>query len=618
VLSSSFSDNDLDDEGWQGELRFRHLVGRGLGSFLIADPFCVDMPVVRSEESQAEYGFEVVDPRQQKYRATLIPEPETRAKAAGNATGTAIHLDQDSPTKTRTDTSNWREKLTEDEGDYTRLRLMEDEESEEVHMRTKYLFDEDKAMTPLSQMQATKELLTEGQRIAYVGLCALVARGMIREMGRGWVMGKKDKVRAKGSQAEPEVVESGRMWMLKIMAKLYQHMDLSPDGEFLYPRCGRDSDICVEQRMIESLAEHGVTPDDLAPALMTTHTIENPEYDEAEAKRQEEAGRTDGEIRKALEEEKVEDGLDATLQVDAIEARFAEASRVESQTEKQDPPPPPPPYLPSADEDEADIADLVGSVTQDPRSGTATPKAEESQKASVEPSRAAPKEEEQAENPLAMGKALPGVSTTLSKTDRNVTLDIRWTVVSSMSHLCRLVLIPIRQLCDLFLQLIGDSVYDSRSRVFLERVAEKLELTWMDVTRFEKRVTDSLEIQEGVERLQQDGIIEDRMQKGKKKRYAMMGLATLGGGLVIGLSAGLAAPLIGAGLGAAFATVGVTGATGFLAGAGGAAVITTGGVLTGGRIAGRGMARRTRNVGTFEFKPIHNNKRVNCFITVPG
>lgn len=174
------------------------------------------------------------------------------------------------------------------------------------------------------------------------------------------------------------------------------------------------------------------------------------------------------------------------------------------------------------------------------------------------------------------------------------------------------------QLCDLFLQLIGDSVYDSRSRVFLERVAEKLELTWMDVTRFEKRVTDSLEIQEGVERLEQDGIIEDRMQKGKKKRYAMMGLATLGGGLVIGLSAGLAAPLIGAGLGAAFATVGVTGATGFLAGAGGAAVITTGGVLTGGRIAGRGMARRTRNVGTFEFKPIHNNKRVNCFITVPG
>ncbi|KAI5450772.1 hypothetical protein NCC49_002779 [Naganishia albida] len=561
VLSSSFSDNDLDDEGWQ------------------------DMPVVRSEESQAEYGYEVVDPRQNKYRAALIPEPESRAKAAGNATGTAIHLDADSPTKTRTETANWREKLTEDEGDYTRLRLMEDEESEEVHMRTKYLFDEDKAMTPLSQMQATKELLTEGQRIAYVGLCALVARGMIRDMGRGWVMGKKEKARAKGVPAEPEVVESGRMWMLKIMAKLYQHMDLSPD----------------EQRMIESLAEHGVTPDDLAPALMTTHTIENPEYDEAEAKRQEEGGRIEGEDEKLSAEEKIRDGADTALEVDAIEARFAEASRLDDRTQNHEPPAPP--YRESADEAEADIADLVGSVTLSAGSGAATPRAEEpqAQTAPVERTVPPPREEEKPENPLAMGKALPGVSTTLSKTDRNVTLDIRWTV-----------------LCDLFLQLIGDSVYDSRSRVFLERVAEKLELTWMDVTRFEKRVTDSLEIQEGVERLEQDGIIEDRMQKGKKKRYAMMGLATLGGGLVIGLSAGLAAPLIGAGLGAAFATVGVTGATGFLAGAGGAAVITTGGVLTGGRIAGRGMARRTRNVGTFEFKPIHNNKRVNCFITVPG
>jgi len=33
-------------------------------------------------------------------------------------------------------------------------------------------------MTPLSQMQATKDLLTEAQRIAYVGLCLLTSREM--------------------------------------------------------------------------------------------------------------------------------------------------------------------------------------------------------------------------------------------------------------------------------------------------------------------------------------------------------------------------------------------------------------------------------------------------------
>jgi hypothetical protein len=51
------------------------------------------------------------------------------------------------------------------------------------------------------------------------------------------------------------------------------------------------------------------------------------------------------------------------------------------------------------------------------------------------------------------------------------------------------------------------------------------------------------------------------------------------------LTAGLAAPLIGAGIGAALTTFGVSGAAGvgtFMASTGGLALITTGGVLTGG------------------------------------
>jgi hypothetical protein len=92
----------------------------------------------------------------------------------------------------------------------------------------------------------------------------------------------------------------------------------------------------------------------------------------------------------------------------------------------------------------------------------------------------------------------------------------------------------------------------------------------------------------------------------------------IGGGLVIGLSAGLLAPVIGAGLGAAFTAVGISGTTGFLAGAGGAAVITTGGVLTGSGIAAQGMARRTQQVRIFDVLPLHNNKRVSCILTVPG
>jgi hypothetical protein len=82
--------------------------------------------------------------------------------------------------------------------------------------------------------------------------------------------------------------------------------------------------------------------------------------------------------------------------------------------------------------------------------------------------------------------------------------------------------------CDLFLALIADSVYDARSRVLLERVASKLGLGLLDVVRFEKRVTDSLEIQEGVEKMEQTDVIDGRQKSGRNKRLVAIGLATLG------------------------------------------------------------------------------------------
>lgn len=104
-----------------------------------------------------------------------------------------------------------------------------------------------------------------------------------------------------------------------------------------------------------------------------------------------------------------------------------------------------------------------------------------------------------------------GVTTTLSTTDKDVTLDIRWTV-----------------LCDLFLILIADSVYDARSRVLLENVACKLGLNGIDVAKFERRVTEALEIQEGVEKTENQEIIDGASKAARKRRYVMMGLATLG------------------------------------------------------------------------------------------
>ncbi|EJD54437.1 DUF726-domain-containing protein [Auricularia subglabra TFB-10046 SS5] len=462
---------DDDDDGWQ------------------------DMPVVRHEEFVSD--LDAVDREKYGY----VQNTKGASQAQGNATGNLIDFDDRG--------NEWRAKTdTLDESEYTRLKLDEDEDGDDVHLRTKYLFDEDKAMTPLSQMQQTKNMLTDAQRIAYVGVCALVAREMIHELK---IVGTKELKPA---------IQQMELWALKIMGRLYYHMELETQ----------------EQKMIESLAEHGVQATDLVPSLMTTHTVANPEYDPVQAK------------------EKADRDAVADSQTLTIDSDNDDTTIVGTPTTPQ-----------TASKQHA-LAGLAPPVL--------------------------PQTEQQ---------TLPGVSTTLDATDENVTLDIRWTV-----------------LCDLFLIIIADSVYDSRSRVLLERVASKLGLGWLDVVKFEKRVTDALEIQEGVEKMEQQDVIDGRIKAGKRRRYAMMGIATLGGGLVIGLSAGLLAPVIGAALGGFLTTVGIGGTTGFLAGAGGAALITTGGTLAGSGIAVKGMARRTRAVNTFNLMPLHNNKRVNCIITVSG
>lgn len=135
--------------------------------------------------------------------------------AAGNATGRFVDYDHKGDA--------WREKALDevDEMDYTRLELDDDPDEDEISMRTQYLFNEDKGMTPLSQMQATKTLLTEGQRIAYVGLCRLVAREMVQTLA----------LASKGAKELEPARDSSKQWANKIMGRLYRHMDVDGAGK---------------------------------------------------------------------------------------------------------------------------------------------------------------------------------------------------------------------------------------------------------------------------------------------------------------------------------------------------------------------------------------------------
>ena len=279
--------------------------------------------------------------------------------------------------------------------------------------------------------------------------------------------------------------------------------------------------------MIEQLAEHGVQPDDLTPALMRNARVKNPLTDEALSSHP----------------------SPSTLNLNGDDKQRSRASSTVRERGTSECPLPPAYELHKDDE-------------------------------------------------------LPEVrNPTMLPLTKNIDIDIRWTV-----------------LCDLFLVLIADSIYDSRSRVLLERVGAALDVRWLDICRFEKRVTDALEMQEAAAREKWDEAehMESRRKMALKRKYVMMGLATVGGSLVIGLSAGLLAPVIGAGLAAGFTTIGVAGTSGFLAGAGGTALITTGAVLSGGTVAVRASHRRTGAVKTFEYRPLHNNKRVNLIVTICG
>ncbi|TLD22881.1 hypothetical protein PspLS_07334 [Pyricularia sp. CBS 133598] len=423
---------------------------------------------------------------------------------------------------------------------YTRVLVDDDADSvTSMDDNTQYLFskaqgtsltEEEEARDAVSQMQATKDLLTEGQRIAYVGITRLEIFGMVKEFEQ-MEQTKKSKKEIRFAS------EAMKMWAQKMMIRLYAHMEVSAE----------------EQVMIEQLTDHGVRTDDLTPALMANARVKNPMAEDAQ-EGDAEKGDTPSSSSTPLPKSPTISTGRALSPPGLTLAASSDGYRKQDNSDSEDDEDcaaPPPPYQAHAMDEMDDV-----------------------------------------QTPNQMTKSA------------QIDIDLRWTV-----------------LCDLFLVLIADSVYDSRSRCLLERVGKSLEITWLEICRFEKKVTDALEMQQQAEKenWNEEEHMDSRRKMALKRRYVMMGLATVGGGLVIGLSAGLLAPLIGSGLVAGFAAIGVgASSTTFLAGASGTAIIASSAAASGSIIGVRAANRRTGSVRTFEYRPLHNNKRVNLIITVSG
>ncbi|RWS32023.1 transmembrane and coiled-coil domain-containing protein-like protein [Leptotrombidium deliense] len=157
-------------------------------------------------------------------------------------------------------------------------------------------------------------------------------------------------------------------------------------------------------------------------------------------------------------------------------------------------------------------------------------------------------------------------------------------------------------------------VYDARLRILIVHVSELLRVPIPLVELYEESVVEMLS-NDIPEQSDEDIKEKAKRQRNKKlKRYFMIGLAGLGGGAIIGLTGGLAAPFVAAGAGA------------IIGGAGAAALGSTAGIavigslfgVAGAGLTGYKMKKRVGDIEEFAFDTLTKGRELHLTIAVSG
>lgn len=158
----------------------------------------------------------------------------------------------------------------------------------------------------------------------------------------------------------------------------------------------------------------------------------------------------------------------------------------------------------------------------------------------------------------------------------------------------------------LLLLLLSLETYNSLSRTLLKQVSTSLSVPPSLFLEVETQVAGQL--QEAA-RLQHEQSEEDKAKAASSSRWKI-GLASVAGAALVGITGGLAAPLVAAGLGSVMGGIGLggTAAAGYLGAMAGSSVLV-GGLFGsyGARMAGNTMRKYAKEVEDFAFLPLHES-----------
>lgn len=161
---------------------------------------------------------------------------------------------------------------------------------------------------------------------------------------------------------------------------------------------------------------------------------------------------------------------------------------------------------------------------------------------------------------------------------------------------------------------LKDGHYDARARVLVCHVTSLLQVPTEELDILEEAFLESLRDTKEEESETAEASRKKKEKRRKWKRYLLIGLATVGGGTVIGVTGGLAAPLVAAG---AATIIGSAGAAA-LGSVAGIAIMTSLFGAAGAGLTGYKMKKRVGAIEEFMFLPLTEGRQLHITIAITG